>query len=190
MSAGTTNPAAPNARPGGRSARVRAAVHRAVEELLAEESAEGLTLPAIASRAGVHPTTLYRRWGSVADLVTDVATSRFSGDIVVPDTGSLRGDLKRWAADVVTDLTDPDTLALIRAAIGSGAGGGRACMCDRQAQLAAILDRETARGGEVPEVDHAADALLGPLMYRAVIINDPPDAGWAAVLVDAFLDRR
>jgi AcrR family transcriptional regulator len=118
-------------RPGGRSARVRAAVHRAVAELLAEEPAEALTLPAVAGRAGVHPTTLYRRWGSVADLLADVATSRFSGDIVVPDTGSLRADLERWAADVATDLADPDVLSLMRAAIGSGPEGGCACTADR-----------------------------------------------------------
>ncbi len=68
-------------RPGGRSARVRAAVHRAVGELLADEPAEALTIPAIAARAGVHATTVYRRWGSVAQLLADVATSRFSGDV-------------------------------------------------------------------------------------------------------------
>src|SRR4051812_6853411 len=43
-------------RPGGRSARIRVAVHRAVEELLAEGPAEALTIPLIAAHAGVHPT--------------------------------------------------------------------------------------------------------------------------------------
>src|SRR5436305_14781264 len=103
---------ATNARPGGRSARVRAAVHRAVKDLLAENTAEALTLPVIAARAQVHPTTLYRRWGSLAELLGEVATSRFSGDIVVPDTGSLREDLERWVAAVAVDLADPDVLAL------------------------------------------------------------------------------
>ena len=56
-------------RPGGRSARVRAAVHRAVEELLAESPAEALTMPIIANRAGVHPTTVSRRWSSLGDLL-------------------------------------------------------------------------------------------------------------------------
>src|ERR1700712_4957355 len=102
---------APPTRPGGRSARVRAAVHRAVEELLAEGPADALTMPVIAARAGVHPTTVYRRWGSLGDLLGEVATSRFSGDIVVPDTGTLRGDLERWASAVAVDLTDPDVLA-------------------------------------------------------------------------------
>src|SRR5262249_28556117 len=126
------------ARPGGRSARVRSAVHHAVHELLAEGPTEAMAMPAIAARAGVHPSTLYRRWGCLADLLTDVATSRLSGDIVVPDTGSLSGDLHRWAGEVAADLADPEALALLRAAVGSGAGASHACMADRHAQLTAI----------------------------------------------------
>ncbi|GHF24537.1 TetR family transcriptional regulator [Amycolatopsis deserti] len=174
-------------RPGGRSARVRAAVHRAVVEFLAENPAEALTLPLIATRAGVHPTTLYRRWGSVAELMADVASSRFSGDIVVPDTGSLREDLRRWAADVATDLADPDVLALMRATIGSGPEGGCACTADRHAQLTAILDRERSRGGTAPSTLHAADVLLGPLYYRAIFVGQPADPSWTTELVDALL---
>src|SRR3954469_17552140 len=102
------------ARPGGRSARVRASVHRAVEELAAAGPAEALTIPAVAARAGVHPTTVYRRWGTLGELLAAVAASRFAGDLVVPDTGSLAGDLERWTTDVATDLADPDTLAILR----------------------------------------------------------------------------
>ncbi|MFF1630361.1 TetR/AcrR family transcriptional regulator [Streptomyces sp. NPDC058272] len=175
------------ARPGGRSARVRAAVHRAVGELLADEAAEALTIPAIAARAGVHATTVYRRWGSVAQLLADVATSRFSGDVVVPDTGSLVGDLERWMSDVATDLADPDVLALMRATIGSGPEGGSACITDRHAQLGAIIDRERARGGKVPSVERAIDALLGPLYYRAVFGGEAASSEWARGLVATLM---
>jgi AcrR family transcriptional regulator len=175
-------------RPGGRSARVRSAVHRAVEELLAEGPAEALTVPVIAARAGVHPTTVYRRWGSLGDLLAAVATSRFSGDIVVPDTASLRQDLERWVTDVATDLADPDVLALMRATVGAaGAVGGSACVADRHAQLAAMLERERSRGRAVPVVEHAADALLGPLYYRAIFAGGPVDPAWARELVGTLL---
>jgi AcrR family transcriptional regulator len=174
-------------RPGGRSARVRAAVHRAVEELIGAESAETLTIPAVAARAGVHPTTVYRRWGSVAQLLADVATSRFSGDVVVPDTGSLAGDLERWMDDVATDLADPDVLALMRATIGSGPEGGCACTVDRHDQLRAIIERERARGGKVPELERAVDLLLGPLYYRAIFSARPASGEWARGLVAALL---
>lgn len=176
-----------HARPGGRSAKVRAAVHHAVEELVTEEPVEALTIPVIAARAGVHATTVYRRWGSVAQLLNDVATSRFSGDVVVPDTGSLSGDLERWMGDVATDLADPDVLALMRAAIGSGPEGGCACSADRHAQLGAIIEREQARGGEVPGVGRAIDTLLGPLYYRAIFSAQPASSEWARGLVATLL---
>lgn len=174
-------------RPGGRSARVRVAVHHAVEELLAEKPSEEVTLPLIAQRAGVHPTTVYRRWGSLADLLNDVASSRFSGDIVVPDTGSLREDLERWATDVATDLSDPDVLALMRATLGACPDGGCACVADRQAQLEAMIERERSRGGAVPDPETAADRVLGPLYYRAVFTRQPVEPDWVRGLVRDLL---
>ena len=175
------------ARPGGRSARIRAAVHRAVTELLAEGPPEALTMPQIASRAGVHSTTLYRRWPSLADLLAEVATSRFTGDLVVPDTGTLDQDLRHFAAAVAIDLTDPDSSALIRATVGSGPDGGPACSAERRAQLQAMLDREAERGGTPPPLDRAVDLILGPLYYRAIFRGEPADTDYAAALIDTVL---
>ena len=60
-------------RPGGRSARVQASVHQAVRDLLATSDRDGITVPAIAERAGVTPSTIYRRWGGLPELMADVA---------------------------------------------------------------------------------------------------------------------
>lgn len=156
-------------RPGGRSARVRASVHRAVQDLVAEGvRTEDLTIPVVAARAGVHATTVYRRWGSLAELLAAVAEHRFTGDVVVPDTGGLAGDLERWATDVARDLADPDTLALMRASIGAGETASCACTVDRRAQITAMLDHERGRGGDAPDVDLVVDHVLAPLYYRAL----------------------
>jgi len=146
-------------------------------------------MPLIAARAGVHPTTVYRRWASLGDLLAAVAESRFTGDLVVPDTGSLRGDLRRWATDVATDLTDPETLAIIRAALGASTEGGCACIGERRTQLGSMLDRERDRGGVVPTVDRAADVLMGPIYFRALFTEQPGDADWARDLADALVDH-
>ncbi|MET9356239.1 TetR/AcrR family transcriptional regulator C-terminal ligand-binding domain-containing protein [Streptomyces sp. NPDC006617] len=185
-----STPSSPNAgtRPGGRSAKVRAAVHRAVQELVREGNADVLTIPVVAARAGVHATTVYRRWGSMADLLADVATSRFSGDIVVPDTKSLREDLERYTYDLARDLCDPDTLALVRATIGTGGEqGAAACRGEREAGLEAILEREKARGGRPPALERTTDAVLAPLYYRAVFTNEPLTPRWARDLVSHLL---
>lgn len=190
-----STPASPapqtGSRPGGRSARVRAAVHRAVKELVADEAGEPLTIPVVAGRAGVHAATVYRRWGTVGELLADVATSRFSGGIAVPDTGSPREDLERCASDLAEDLCDPYTLALVRATIGTGGEqGAAACPGERRQQLEAMLEREQARGGQPPSLERAADAVLAPLHYRAVFADEPLALEWTRTLVSHLLPER
>ncbi len=76
----------------------------------------------------------------------------------------------------------------MRAAVGRGGpAGSNACVADRHAQLAAMLERERARGAAVPELGRTADALLGPLYYRAIFTDQPVTPGWARELVGALL---
>jgi hypothetical protein len=76
----------------------------------------------------------------------------------------------------------------MRAAVGTaGPAGGSACVSDRHAQLAAMLERERTRGGSVPDVERAADALLGPLYYRAIFTDRPAPPDWARELVGSLL---
>ncbi|QXG79911.1 TetR/AcrR family transcriptional regulator [Rhodospirillum rubrum] len=67
-------------RPGGRSARIQDSVHRAVRALLGEADRGDVTIPLIAQRAGVTPSTIYRRWGDLAALLADVAAARLRPD--------------------------------------------------------------------------------------------------------------
>src|SRR6266511_5046821 len=83
----------PARRPGGRSARVRSDAIAATLAELAERGYAALSLESIARRAGVHKTTLYRRWGTREELVLEAMLARAGEHISVPDTGSLRGDL-------------------------------------------------------------------------------------------------
>ena len=176
-------------RPGGRSARVRAAVHRAVEELLAERGPEATTIPAVAERAGVHATTIYRRWGSIAELLSSVAVSRLTGDLVVPDSGSLRTDLTQWVRDVIADTSDPEALLMLRTVVGATRdGSGRtACMADRHTQLEAMLEAERARGNEPPDAEQLLDTLLGPIYLRALFDDAPLPDERVEPLVDQAL---
>ena len=82
-----------NVRPGGRSARVQASVHAAVRALLAEMSRPEITVPLIAARAGVTPSTIYRRWGDLQELLGPLfllasdASSFMTGSIISVDGG-------------------------------------------------------------------------------------------------------
>src|ERR1700748_3940057 len=96
--------ARPTPRPGGRTARNRAAVADAVAVLIAEGDPADIAMTDIAVGAGVAATSLYRRWGNVRALLTEVAVERLMAEWPLPDTGSLEGDLRAWARQIATSL--------------------------------------------------------------------------------------
>jgi AcrR family transcriptional regulator len=64
-------------RPGGRSSRVRAAVLDATLATLMEHGYDAVTVSDVARAAGVHPTTVYRRWGGRPQLVAEPRPAPF-----------------------------------------------------------------------------------------------------------------
>ena len=100
-------------RPGGRSARVRDAVHEAVLALLRDRSWEELSIPAVADRSGVHQATIYRRWRSMPVLLDDVVAEHVTRSFALPDTGSLRGDLLAYAEGVARGPIGPFRVRII-----------------------------------------------------------------------------
>ncbi|MGH3125959.1 MAG: TetR-like C-terminal domain-containing protein, partial [Streptosporangiaceae bacterium] len=64
--------------------------------LLAEVGYDRLTMDAVAARARAAKTTIYRRWQGKAELVVDSLNS-LKGVPDIPDTGSLRDDLRALA---------------------------------------------------------------------------------------------
>lgn len=94
-------------RPGGRSARVQESVHTAVRELTAEVGRDALTVPLVAARAGVTPSTVYRRWGDLQELLSDVAVERLRPDTAPEDHGGLRADLTAWAEQFLDEMASP-----------------------------------------------------------------------------------
>ncbi len=75
-----------------RSAQAHKAIIDAALELLAEEGYQGLSIEAVAARAGVGKTTIYRRWPSKEELVME-AIRHVQVDVSFVDTGNFRNDL-------------------------------------------------------------------------------------------------
>src|ERR1700751_5486813 len=84
-------------RPGGRWARGRESVLDAALVFLGSEGPHALTVSEVAARAGVHETSIYRRWGSREALIIDALLSASQEFLPIPDTGSLRADLIAFA---------------------------------------------------------------------------------------------
>ncbi|MBE1499244.1 AcrR family transcriptional regulator [Amycolatopsis lexingtonensis] len=174
-------------RPGGRSARVRDAVHEAVIELLAAGEIDA-TVPKIAERAGVNPTSIYRRWGGRDNLLLDAAVTRLRATSPIPDTGSLRGDLLGWAEGVERAMRDPRGQILLRALVATLGPEKEPLeyLQDRGADLQDALDKAEARGEPVPSVDEVLDFVLAPL-YLRVLFRRPVEPGTGARLVERLL---
>ncbi|MGW7454562.1 TetR/AcrR family transcriptional regulator C-terminal ligand-binding domain-containing protein [Streptomyces sp. NPDC054787] len=174
--------ATPRRRTGGRSARVRAQVLAAVGELLMADGYDGLTIDAVAERAGVHRTTVYRRWRDVGGLLADVLDAAADDTWSPPDTGSLEGDLTALNQEVYEALAGGGpslTTALIAAGFRSAEAAGALARFweDRYARCAVVVTRAAARR-ELPGPADARALLVAataPLYHELLLLRAAPD---------------
>ncbi|WP_328334517.1 MULTISPECIES: TetR/AcrR family transcriptional regulator [unclassified Streptomyces] len=178
-------------RPGGRSARVQESVHAAVRELVGETGREALTVPMVAARAGVTPSTIYRRWGDLQELLSDVAVERLRPETEPADLGGLRVDLDAWAEQFLDEMASPPGRAYIRDALLGDPDGSNAGQCSAYAaeQIDAVLDRASRRGEAVPDTEQVIDRVVAPMMYRILFRPGRLDAEYARELVANALER-
>ncbi|MEU0742902.1 TetR/AcrR family transcriptional regulator [Streptomyces sp. NPDC006134] len=176
-------PPAPSARrrPGGRTARIRTQVLDAVLGELGEHGYDGLTMEAVAARAGVHRATVYRRWGDVGGLLADVLDAVGDDAWQPPDTGSLRGDLARLNHEIQDALTarPPVAAALIAASFRSeqAALAQRRLWEDRYARCEIVVGRAVRRGELPPHTDarRLLIAATAPIYHQLVLLRTPPE---------------
>lgn len=178
-------------RPGGRSARVQAAVHRAVLELQQEGGRTELTVPTVAARAGVTPSTIYRRWGDLSRLLADVAVEQLQPDSSPPDTGTYRGDLEGWLEQYVDEMSSTPGRAMLRDVL-STTDGDTSCRCAsfnmQQIEIAAA--RARARGEVCPAAGDVIDKVLSPVLYRILFTEQPPSMDDVRRWLDGVLPSR
>lgn len=180
-------------RPGGRSARVQAAVYAAMLAELVSVGYARLSIESVAARAGVHKTTVYRRWDGVDALLTEAIRDAASTPVVPSDTGTLRGDLISYAtaiADVLAGMPGRVIAAAVSSDAASVAGVQdiKAMIFETRLPLSGGLVARAIARGELPEDTRARDLidfLVAPLYFRLVISGGPVDARLARVAGEA-----
>lgn len=186
-------PSPGSVRPGGRTARVRAAVLRAAGDLLTERGFAGLDLTEVAVRADVGKTTVYRRWRTPAGLVADLLSEMAESSLPHADTGSLRGDLLANARLVARTLADPRQGPLFKALAAAASCDSTTAVAlhafydARLAEWSPCIAAAVARG-ELPDgTDSRAvlSAVSAPLYYRLLASGDPIDDQVATTAADA-----
>jgi AcrR family transcriptional regulator len=181
-------------RTGGRSARVRAAVLRAALEAMAESGPTGATISEIARRAGVHATSIQRRWGSCENVILDALLSYSQEKLPIPDTGSLRDDLVEFGRSIAGYLATPLGEAVARTMAASEDDQTIAASRDQFWQARydiarAIIDRAVARREITEDTDPqmALELLVAPLHFRKVLTRQPVDDGFVERMVDTLM---
>ena len=168
-------------RPGGRTARTGAAVlAAAIEELSARDYAD-ISVESIAARAGVHKTTVYRRWGSKVEIIRQALIGAAGAHIRVPDTGSVDGDLLLLARAVQVVLSPAQGAAITTALIVGGLASTELAEVMRQfwevrlEAISAIVDRAVSRGELPAGTDPVAlmRTLAAPLYYQLLVARVP-----------------
>ncbi|WP_217168106.1 TetR/AcrR family transcriptional regulator [Streptomyces sp. AC512_CC834] len=174
-------------RPGGRTARVRSAVLRAAGDALSEHGLAGLDLADVARRADVGRTTVYRRWGTPANLVADLLMDMAEQSLPRTETGSLLGDLRANARLVRHTLADPRQGALFKAVIAAATSDAQAAAALRRFYDVRVSEwepcaRQAVERGELPEGTDTREvirAVSAPLYYRLLTTDDPLDEATA-----------
>jgi AcrR family transcriptional regulator len=177
-------------RPGRpRSTAADDAILAAALEEYAGHGLNGLTVDAVALRAGVSKATIYRRYPSKADLVIAAAQKFCEEKVPRPETGDIRADMRTFVGNMRKMLVDP----LLGRALCTMVGDARRdeqlrCMhhdfvAERRRSTMQLItnavDRGELRADTEPEI--AADMLAAPLFYRFMNTGDPID--------DAYLDH-
>lgn len=171
-------------RPGGRSAQVQAQVRAALEDLIAEQGRERVNVPAVAERAGVSASSIYRRWGDLSGLLNETATHRLDPNRPLPDTGDIRKDLTAWAREFIVHLTRPGNTSLLKAAASISGGEDTDCLRNRRAEAHQLIRRAQARGEEAPQPQTVIDHVVAPVVFRLMFGADPVKPSLATKLVE------
>ena len=179
-------------RPGGRTGRHTEAIFRSTLELLAVKGYAALVLNDIAEAAGVHRTTLYRRWTSRAELVLDAVEASVTERIVPPDLGSLRADMRATLRQIADYLATPLGAAALAASVEIGTRetptGAPDRWLRRMAELDPMFARAQARGEITADYDReGAVALAAGALYVSIVwIGGPISDGWIDRALDAW----
>ena len=158
-------------RTGGRSARVQESIHSAVRQLLKEHERANVTVPMVATLAGVTPSTIYRRWGDLNVLLADVALERMRPDTEPLATGSLRGDIQAWAEQYLDEMNSEPGRNMMRDVQSSPTKG--TCVQILGAQLRIILERHRGHVDQLPDIDRLLNVIVAPVVFRILFAEAP-----------------
>jgi AcrR family transcriptional regulator len=175
---------------------ITVAIRNAVMNELAEVGYGRLSIEAVARRAGVGKTAIYRRWSNKLEMVLEIVSDVAGRAVPLPDTGTFAGDLQllmmivskalqhRIASQIIPDLMaeasrNPQIAETLQRAL-------------RTHQISVgdkLVGQAVARGELPPDADPelAVDLILGPLYWRLAVARNPLSDDYLEKLIEAVM---
>jgi AcrR family transcriptional regulator len=162
------------------------AIRAAVIEELASTGYARMSIEAVARRAGVGKTAVYRRWPSKLHIVIDVVSAIAVRGMPVPATGTLYGDVRLLLGMIGRALRNPLAAQIIPDLLAEAARNPEiaqtleVALRDTQRDVITVVLRNAARRGELPagsDDELALDLITGPLYWRLAVIRTPLPKG-------------
>ncbi|MGH9154422.1 MAG: TetR/AcrR family transcriptional regulator [Acidimicrobiales bacterium] len=174
--------------------RSRRVILAAALDLLGEVGYGGMTIEAVAARAGVGKSTVYRHWVGKLDLVED-AIATLKAPLAVPGEGSVRDKLVALLTEMASQLASSTWSTCLPAIIDAAARDPEVLVIhcriahERRQILLDLLAEGVATGEVDPGLDVAllAECLVGPLVVRRLLLHEPLDPALVPTLVDQLL---
>jgi AcrR family transcriptional regulator len=162
--------------------------------LLAEVGYDRLTMDAVAARARAGKTTIYRRWPGKAELVVDALNS-LKGIPEIPDTGSLRRDLRALAESITSAESRfgaQMTIGMVNALAHDSELRrvfGEKFIAPRMAGFRTVFERAVARG-EMPgghDLDLLARLFPALALQQLIMSGELPGVRFARQIMDEIV---
>ncbi|GIF09016.1 TetR/AcrR family transcriptional regulator [Actinoplanes siamensis] len=179
-----------------RGAALEEAILRAAADQLTETGFAGLTMDAVARRAGTNKNAIYRRWPD--RLALGIAAYRqIARTVQPPDTGSLRADALEMLRRANQHWSSP--LGAILRELLAAAGGTQELLtqlADQSAESVAapwliIIGRAVARGEAPPEALHPRVATVAMVLLRNEFVTrgtpTAPDETLVEIVDEVYL---
>lgn len=179
---------------GGRSARVQTAVFQTAVQVLQEQGYEFTTIAEIAERAGVHETSIYRRWKTKEALLVEAVLAQTKEQLSIPDTGALRSDLVRFLQELRLFFQSPLGIAITHLLVSTAgntevATARRLYWNRRFIVVKKMFERAVQRGEIRASVDLQllTETVIGPLYVREILTGEPLHQDLPEQIVDLIL---
>ncbi|MFV2019502.1 TetR/AcrR family transcriptional regulator [Micromonospora sp. LOL_023] len=170
---------------------VTQAIRAAALQELAAAGYGRMSIEAVARRAGVGKTAVYRRWGSKLEMVIGIVSEVAVGVTAVPDTGTLRGDLELVLTIAARALRHPLAGQIVPDLLAEAARNPaiaqtlQTALRDNQREIGTLVTNRAVRRGELPadtSPDFVVDLMVGPLYWRLAVARTPLPRGYVALL--------